>query len=138
MLNHYRVTKFDNKYSIIKKMKTKTFKTLLAIMLSSQILAFATENPSNSPSSVNSNISGTIIDSSSGSPLEYVSVAVYKASDSTLVTGTISDTEGKFKVGNINDGDYYVTPSFIGFEKKQTSKVSISDKKKKLTLEILN
>jgi outer membrane receptor protein involved in Fe transport len=78
-------------------------------------------------------ISGRILDSSTGSPLEYASVAVYKSTDSTLVTGVISDFEGKFLFEKMDTGRYYLVITSIGFEKMK-SPFSIETKNEKVDL----
>jgi outer membrane receptor protein involved in Fe transport len=60
-------------------------------------------------------LSGTIEDKLSKEALSFVNVVLKKASDSTLVTGTISDEEGLFFMTEIKPGDYYLEVSFIGF-----------------------
>ena len=41
-------------------------------------------------------VTGFIFDQKSKSPIEYATIAIYNAADSSLVTGTISDPEGNF------------------------------------------
>ena len=75
--------------------------------------------PANRLEIFSSSISGKIVDGPSGSPMEYVNVAVYKSADSSLVTWTISDVADKFKIEKISFGDYFQHASFLGYEKKQ-------------------
>lgn len=70
-------------------------------------------------------ITGRILEESTNSPMEYVNVAVYRKSDSTLVTGTITDTDGYFNLKKIQPGEYFVNISFLGFEKKTISSIVI-------------
>lgn len=59
-------------------------------------------------------ISGRVYDSKSGQAVEYATVAVLKPTDSSLVTGTVSDEKGNFTV-KVNNGRYIVRVSFMGY-----------------------
>jgi len=74
-------------------------------------------------------ISGKVIDQETKMPVEYASIAIYSAKDSTLVTGTITDIDGNFKITGLNPGEYYIQVNFVGFEKKETEKISLSNRK---------
>jgi outer membrane receptor protein involved in Fe transport len=66
-------------------------------------------------------VTGVVIENESRKPLEFATVAVRTGKDSTLVQGTVTDKNGKFKIDNIPFGEYKITYSFIGFETKKTS-----------------
>ena len=59
-------------------------------------------------------ISGRVYDTKSGQPVEYATVAVLKVKDSTLVTGTVSESNGSFSV-DVPYGRYLVRISFMGY-----------------------
>jgi outer membrane receptor protein involved in Fe transport len=80
------------------------------------------------------NVTGRILDATTNNPMEYVSIGVYKSNDSSLVTGTISDTDGKFKFKGVNAGEYFLRINFVGFEKKETSVFSIDSRSNKAEL----
>jgi outer membrane receptor protein involved in Fe transport len=63
-------------------------------------------------------IVGKIVDDVSNQPMEYTSIAVYNLSDSTLLTGTVSNTAGDFIIEEIPYGDYYLEIHFVGYEKQ--------------------
>ena len=65
-------------------------------------------------------ITGEVVEFETGEPMQYANVVLSKDIDSTLVAGTVTDLDGKFHFKNINEGKYYITVSFIGFEKHQT------------------
>jgi outer membrane receptor protein involved in Fe transport len=79
-------------------------------------------------------ISGKIIDQVSETPMEYVTVALYKSADSSLVSGAITDPEGNFKIEKIDVGSYYLLASFIGYENKRLPKVNITKQLNKADL----
>lgn len=60
-------------------------------------------------------ISGVIIDSESKEPAYQATVRLLKT-DSSLVTGAISDERGTFKMNAPSDGDYIVKITSVGYE----------------------
>ncbi|MBK7173454.1 MAG: TonB-dependent receptor [Bacteroidales bacterium] len=83
-------------------------------------------------------INGKIIDAATNKPMEYVNIAVYKANDSSMVTGTITSENGEFRIEKLPHGDYFVKISFLGFDKHQTEKVTITPNKPVADLGIIN
>lgn len=61
-------------------------------------------------------------------PMEYVNVALYKRVDSSLVTGTVTNAEGKFVLKEIPFGQYHLEVDFIGFKKQRISDIHINGK----------
>ena len=84
-------------------MKHRQLATLLALMIiATQLLA-------------QGKISGKVYDSKTGSPVEYATVAVLNAKDSSLVTGTVTESNGSFSM-KAAYGRYLVRLSFMGYE----------------------
>lgn len=79
-------------------------------------------------------ISGKVIDEATKMPVEYASVAVYSVKDSSLVTGTISDIDGNFKISGLSAGEYYIQVNFVGFEKKAIEKISLNNRRNNVNL----
>ena len=71
-------------------------------------------------------ITGKVIDKSSGNSMEYVSIALYNSADSVLVTGGISDTEGNFSITKIDTGSYYLMFSSVGYSTRYQSGIKIT------------
>jgi len=71
-------------------------------------------------------ISGRVLDASSNKPMEYVNVAVFMASDSSLITGTISKPDGQFVIQKIAVGEYYLRLTFLGFDNLIIKKIVVS------------
>lgn len=59
---------------------------------------------------------GRVIDSKNEMPVQYASVAILNT-DSTLVTGSVTDSSGYFVIDDVNKGNYILQISFIGYEK---------------------
>ncbi|MEZ5042792.1 MAG: TonB-dependent receptor [Saprospiraceae bacterium] len=87
-------------------------------MRSKQILAIATllfSFCANSHAQALVTISGMIKDKQTKTALSYVNVLLKAAIDSSFVSGTITDEEGRFTLSNIKSGEYYMEVSHIGF-----------------------
>jgi hypothetical protein len=61
-------------------------------------------------------VSGILIDQKSKQAIAYANVVLYNSSDSSLFTGTISDTEGKFTISPVSDGSYRLSITMIGYQ----------------------
>jgi len=71
-------------------------------------------------------VKGVIIDDATEAPMEYANVAIYNASDSTLVTGGITNAKGEFKISGLTNGNYYLVAHFIGFEKFKIPNIELN------------
>jgi outer membrane receptor protein involved in Fe transport len=78
---------------------------------------------------LNGEIYGEIIDSISNEPMEYVTIALYNKDDNKIVTGTSTNTKGKYNIGKIKEGVYYIKISFVGYQDKLISNMNISETK---------
>ena len=81
-------------------------------------------------SAIEGKIYGSITDSVTSSKMEYVGIALYNSKDSSVVTGSVSDTRGKFMLSSIPSGTYYLVISFVGYTPKYLSNIKISGEKK--------
>jgi ferric enterobactin receptor len=70
-------------------------------------------------------VKGRIIDAKSQSPVDYASVALFKAADSTLVEGGISKANGRFEIGNIVPGNYQLKITFLGYDTKSIKNIKV-------------
>lgn len=59
-------------------------------------------------------ITGTLIDEKTQAPLEYASVSLLNATDSSLVTGNVTDQQGGFIIA-ANPGNYILKMQFISY-----------------------
>lgn len=65
-------------------------------------------------------ISGSTRSSVDRQPLPFVTIQAFQASDSSFVTGTVSDVQGIFSISGLSTGDYLLKTSFVGFDDKFT------------------
>jgi len=70
-------------------------------------------------------VKGKIYDGKSKKPIEYATVAIYKKEDDSVVTGTITDEDGHFKVKGLDPGSFYIVVSFLGYENKRYDDVYV-------------
>ncbi|SHK08020.1 TonB-dependent receptor [Rhodothermus profundi] len=68
-------------------------------------------------------IAGQVLDATHQQPIEAATVAVWRTADSTLVTGTVTDAQGRFTIEGLRPGRYYVTVSFIGYQRQVLSSI---------------
>jgi outer membrane receptor protein involved in Fe transport len=106
----------------------KRLLTLLVAFTANMLLASLIYAENDIPESKGGSISGRVIDASTNQPMEYVNIAVFRVADSSLITGTISATDGQFKLDKIAAGDYYLRISFLGFEDRFTDKITVNSK----------
>lgn len=71
-------------------------------------------------------VSGEIKDEANN-PIAYANILLLKAQDSTIVSGTTSNEEGKFSVNNIRASNYIIRASFISYENNFSNIIVNSD-----------
>ena len=88
----------------------------LSVVLCLTTVLFASTEAPKETRSEGGLIVGKVLDSRTQQAVEYANITVYSASDSSLVTGGVTDTEGKFKIAALQPGAYYLTIKFIGYQ----------------------
>lgn len=103
---------------MVSNLSTSPTKLLPAIifLLCSFGLSMSTVVAQNGPqaSEIKGGVKGTLIDAMTDEPLGFANVVVYTF-EGSLVSGTITDIDGKFEISNIPLGDYRLEASFIGY-----------------------
>ena len=69
-------------------------------------------------------LSGTILDNESNTPLEYATISVFKAGDSIVIYGGITDSNGKFNL-EISRGNYDLKLEYISFKEKNIKNIAL-------------
>jgi len=93
----------------MKTITIKIFYTLLITAISTVALFAQTNGPA-------AGISGFLTDEN-GKPMDYATVSLLKAQDSTVVKGTLSTENGAYKFDHINAGAYIIKASVVGYQK---------------------
>ncbi len=91
------------------------------------ILSFGFTYASNEGAAPKGKIKGSVVDDENNQPLEYATVALYNANTNELISGTITDYLGHFKLDHPEKGDYYLLITFIGLKDKQTTSFTVKD-----------
>ncbi|GAB4030023.1 outer membrane beta-barrel protein [Spirosoma gilvum] len=84
---------------------------------------------------------GTIsgqVGTSAGKALEFTTLMLLKAKDSTLVKGSISDVDGKYAFQNVGAGRYLVAAQQIGYRKTYSVPFDINEAQPALELPMLS
>jgi hypothetical protein len=74
-------------------------------------------------------VSGTVIDSLTKKPLDYATVAIYRATGNSPINGVVTDEKGNFRIDNVKPGEYKLGISFIGYPTKMITGIITSDSK---------
>ncbi|MFK7848152.1 MAG: carboxypeptidase regulatory-like domain-containing protein, partial [Rhodothermales bacterium] len=90
---------------------TKGFFLLPLLILTLVLPAHA----QNRPGSSQGEISGRVFDKDLNEPIPSATVAIWLASDSTLVTGTITQNDGSFSIKGLKPGSYSTHISYVGY-----------------------
>ncbi len=75
----------------------------------------------------NARITGVVVDEGTGTRMEFANIAVYSKSDSSLVTGGITNDNGYFEITGLGYGEYYVEAHFLGFRKKNIDNIVVNE-----------
>ncbi len=84
----------------------------------------------------NGMVSGFIVDQQQKS-LDYATVSLLKAKDSSLVKGTLTDGKGHYQISGISAGSYLVSVSVISYKKAFSKPFTISATDASFTIEKL-
>ncbi len=80
------------------------------------ILAFYT--CASGQQAITGSVTGRVIDNIDSTPFIEATVAIYSSADSSLVSGSVTDKEGRFVIPGIPSGDYYLLVKYMGYEQQ--------------------
>jgi len=63
-------------------------------------------------------VTGSVVDGSTGQPVDFSVVALLSARDSSLVTGMMTGKGGKFSLQNVQEGKYILRFSLVGYNNR--------------------
>ena len=86
-----------------------------AFLLSSPLFNFG--QPGNMPD-INFQITGIVVDSVSGKPVEYATIAIVSMRDSSIAGGGITDAAGRFNFTSKMPGRFMLRVNFMGYANK--------------------
>ena len=70
-------------------------------------------------------VQGLIIDSTTTKPIEYASVSLVDLEHNDLITGGLSDKDGRINIEEIPLGKYVAVVEFMGYKKKEIGPLNI-------------
>jgi outer membrane receptor protein involved in Fe transport len=73
-------------------------------------------------------IKGKVVEGTNNTPVEYATVSLYAAKDSTMIDGLVTNSQGYFEFKKVPLGEYRVIVGFMGFRKVKITGIIISDK----------
>lgn len=79
-------------------------------------------------------VGGTVLDEQN-KPIDYATVGLFKASDSSLVKTSLTSSDGKFEFANINAGKYFVKVNMMGYSIHKGNIFTLTDEKPSVNLE---
>lgn len=82
----------------------------------------------------NGKISGFVIDSLTGKPVEYATVAVVDIKSGKPIDGAMTDVKGAFSLKGLPDGEFKFMATFIGYKNAEIAKVTIGRGQKEQNL----
>ena len=79
-------------------------------------------------------VSGRIVDKADNTPVGFANVVLYSVKDSTPAGFTATDESGKFIIAFKNEGEYYISATYIGYNKYETNIFKITPDRKSFVL----
>lgn len=74
----------------------------------------------------NGKIAGLLVDSTSGKPVEFATIALINVATNKPIDGTTSDAKGQFLLNKLAPGDYRLQYSFIGYKTRDSKKITVA------------
>jgi len=62
-------------------------------------------------------ITGRVLAQDDKEPLPYTTVTITKANSNDLLSGTVTNEQGRFVISNLSEGEYRVNVTFVGYNK---------------------
>jgi len=82
----------------------------------------------------NGTILGQVVDDSTSSPVSFATVALLNASDSSLITGVITNDQGEYLFEKIPYGKYHLKITFVGYKPITLKNLEVNRQNKTLDL----
>ena len=79
-------------------------------------------------------ITGQVFDGSTKEPLEFATVSVINEQSEKVVTGSIADNKGEFKIAGVPFGTYKIDINFIGYNKNTENNVKLGPSTRSVSL----
>lgn len=110
---------------------TKTYKLILLLLT-----AFTASTYAQAPQKGNATVSGSL-QTEQGKPLDYATVTLLRAKDSSVVKGTLSNDAGKYALDHIAPGMYIVAATNLGYQKSCSPQFEVSGTQVNVTVPLI-
>lgn len=80
-------------------------------------------------------VTGSVIDKSTGAPVEGADITINRVKDSLLVKGTQTDASGKFTLADVPFGRYYLKANLVGYNFSVVSGIGLNPNSLNVTLD---
>ncbi len=80
-------------------------------------------------------VRGVVLEAGTSTPLEYANVALFRQQDSSLVSGALTDSLGRFRIERLAYGTYYLKVVYIGYRETWKHNIVLTAEKPELILE---
>ena len=98
-----------------------------------QPAAITAGTPADEPPRGNAKLTGIVVDSTTGKPVEFASIALINTQTKKPVDGTVADDKGRFTLNKLPPGDFQLLISFVGYRNKAVASVKL-DRRGDVTL----
>lgn len=71
-------------------------------------------------------VTGKLVDGTQDEPLMYASLVLHQLPDSAMVSGAISDEEGRFLIEEVPAGRYYLSINYVGYPNQTINDIAIT------------
>jgi ferric enterobactin receptor len=106
-------------------------KNLFIVFLS--LFSFAAQAHPN-PTEARGQIRGTVIDSLTGTPVDYATISIFRKGSTSPFNGVVTDPKGNFLLTGVAPGEYRVAIDFLGYRRKNIDKVIMNTNSQNLSL----
>ena len=100
----------------------------IAVLFSILLSGAYAQRPGGGNMPANGIITGTIQEYGTTNPMGYANVVLYSVKDSSIVSGSVTDMDGSFKLEKVKMGRHYLVANFIGFKKEYVNDIKITPK----------
>lgn len=116
LLNDFRVLYLFNQNYMIKISTRLLFTIVIYLLIRANLNGQGAPEQASGPyvGEAKGKIEGRVLDGLNEKPLEFATISVLEAADSSIVTGEVTDLEGNFSI-DIPHGSYVVKIEFIGY-----------------------
>lgn len=83
-------------------------------------------------------IKGQVVESGKKQPMEYANVILMSQKDSSMVTGTITNSNGEFTLTDIPVGNYILQATFIGFKKFSIPTITVTKDTREMKIGVIS